>query len=230
MTTILDINWTTAAAGTGPWTATTGETWTRSGTASVSSGVLTIPTANNVNTPDQAGLAVGKNILDIRIECALTSWGSGVLQNVLNQYVSGFGSGSRWYFAVRFDGAFQYGFANLGGTITATSSAATGFTAATSHGIRMVHAVSAGTVDFYTSTDFTNWTPLGVQQTGFATTAMDTGGTAPIVRLGTDADAEPAPGTYTRTQVFVTPSAFAPARDTHTPIPFTRGAGGGGKI
>jgi hypothetical protein len=63
--------------------------------------------------------------------------------------------------------------------------------------------VSAGTVDFYTSADFTNWTPLGTQNTGLATTAMDTGGTAPIVRLGTDADAEHAPGTYTKTQVRV---------------------------
>jgi hypothetical protein len=36
--TVINMDWTTATPGTGPWVATTGETWTRLGTASVIAG------------------------------------------------------------------------------------------------------------------------------------------------------------------------------------------------
>lgn len=165
---------------------------------------LNVPAASGATTPNQAGFAVGTTSLDLRIEMALTNWASGSLENMFNQYLSGGGSGSRFYFAVQFDGKLVYNFYNITpGSTNAVSTIAPTIANGASLGVRVLHNVAAGTVDFFTSPDFTVWTALGTQITGLVVTGQDTAGTAPVVRIGSDIDADNAPGKITKVQLLV---------------------------
>ena len=165
---------------------------------------LNVPTASGASTPDQAGLAAGTGSVDLRAELAPTSWASGAFQAIVNQYTSSGGAGTRFWFGISPSGTLEYDFYNsVPSTISPISTVATGLSGGVSKGVRVLHNIAAGTADFYTSPDFTTWTPLGTQITGLATTGMATTGTPPIVRIGTDAAFEHCPGQITKTLVII---------------------------
>lgn len=165
---------------------------------------LNVPSGSGASTPNQAGLAVGTTSLDLRVEFTPLTWQPASFANIINQYVSGAGSGTRFYFAIQ-SSPWQplYVFFNSLGGQPAAAAAAYPFVDGTSKGLRVLHNVAAGTVDFYTSDDFTVWTHYDSQTTGLATTGMDTAGTPPALTIGKDADTGVAPGKYTKVQVIV---------------------------
>jgi hypothetical protein len=164
---------------------------------------LNVPTASGASTPNQAGLAAGSGTVDLRVEVAPTSWASGQFQGLINQYAVGGGLGTRFWLGIRSAGDLEYDFTNANTTPNSVSTVTVGLAGGVSRGIRVLHNIAAGTVNFYTATDFSTWSPLGAQITGFPTLAMGTGGTTPVMRIGTDADLENCPGRITSTQVII---------------------------
>jgi hypothetical protein len=162
---------------------------------------LNVPTASGASTPDQAGLAGGANTLDLRVEMAPTDWASGNYQAVISQDNNA--SGARWWVGITPTGEIETLMHAIGADISAPSTVATGFADGASRGVRVLRTPSAGTVDFYTSEDFSTWTPLGSQITGTSTNPMAIAGTAPAVQVGTDVYAEPMLGKITRVMVLV---------------------------
>lgn len=161
---------------------------------------LDVPTASGATTPNQAGLAAGTGTLDLRIEMAPNSWANGAFQAIISQDPNG--SGSRFWWGITASGTFEYDFSSIGGNWI-NNCASPGFTNGTSHGIRSLHNIGAGTQDFYSSSDFSSWTPIQSQVTGLSTSGMATAGTPPVVRIGTDVYAEPMVGKITKVQVIV---------------------------
>jgi hypothetical protein len=161
---------------------------------------LDVPTASGASTPNQAGLAAGTGTLDLRLELAPNSWASGAFQALISQDPNG--PGSRFWWGIQPAGTLEYDFYNIGGTFI-DACVAPGFAPGSSHGLRLLHNIGAGTIDYYTATDFSTWAHIQAQSTGKPTTGMATSGTAPVVRVGTDVYAEPMVGQITRIQVLI---------------------------
>lgn len=168
---------------------------------------LNVPAGGGASTPDQAGFASGTSTYDLRAEVVATSWANAAYQTIMD-YDSG-GGADRWAFYINPTGFFEHYFTNTSGSpFFANSTVAIPFAAGATGGLRVVHAVAAGTMDFYTSTDFTNWTALGSQVTGLNTTTMKVTGAGPVIRVGTDFLAENFIGKIRRTQVIVAGSTL----------------------
>src|SRR4029077_11043857 len=112
------------------------------------------------------------------------------------------GAGSRFWFGINASNQFEYRFYNTGGVITATCPGQ-GWTAGSEHWVQVIHNLNSGTVNFRTSTDGVTFTDMTPQVTGLATTAQATTGTAPVVRIGTDADNKHAPGRISFTRLAI---------------------------
>lgn len=162
---------------------------------------LDVPSGSGAGTPNQAPLASGTTPIDVRIEIQPASWASGY--QVPIDYDGSAGS-DRWALFLTPSGELEWTFSSTGAVIDQVSTVATGFSANTSHGVRALHNVAAGTLDFYTSPDFSSWTPLGTQITGLATTTMKTSGANSSIHVGRDwNNTYPNPGRVTKVQVII---------------------------
>lgn len=130
---------------------------------------------NYVSTPDAAALDIVGDI-DIRARIAADDWTPAAEDYVIAKYTT---TGNQRSYALTIDttGVLVFRWSNDGtAALSASSTAATGFTDGTTHWIRATLDVDNGaagkTVTFYTSEDGATWTQLG--------TAVTTGGTTSI--------------------------------------------------
>lgn len=166
---------------------------------------LDVPTASGISTPDDPRYAIAtvgsvNGTFWFTGRLALDNWATGVAQAIINQYIAAAGAGSRFWFGINSANAFEYRFYNTGGVITATC-VAQGWLAGSDHWLQVIHNLNAGTVNFRTSSDGVSFIDMVTQVSGLAATAQATTGTAPVIRIGTDADNKHAPGHYSFTKV-----------------------------
>ena len=130
---------------------------------------------NTATTPDAASLDIVGDI-DLRARIAADDWTPAAEDYVIAKYTT---TGNQRSYALTIDttGVLVFRWSNDGtAALSASSTAATGFTDGTTHWIRATLDVDNGaagkTVTFYTSEDGVTWTQLG--------TAVTTGGTTSI--------------------------------------------------
>lgn len=151
---------------------------------------LNVPSAatgSGATTPHQAGLVVSTGSVDARVQVAPENWGNGTTyQTLVNaQHSAYLGGQDRWDFMIHPTGYLDYIWRDSSAAYNeATSTVTTGFANGSKHWVRVLHTISAGTVDFYTSTDGSSWTSLGSQITGKPTLAIYSLGGWPPVGIG----------------------------------------------
>ena len=122
------------------------------------------------STPNAAANQI-TGVIDIRVDIAPNSWtpGIGIAGQNLVSKVATDGQSAYDFGIVATTGYLVFRYTNTGafaGLKTATSSAATGFSAGTRAKVRVTYAAATGKANFYTSTDGgTTWTALGTEQT-----------------------------------------------------------------
>lgn len=119
---------------------------------------------NYASTPDTAALDITGD-LDLRVRVAPSVWSSLTSGTVMAKT----GTGQRSFIFEIENAAspkLNYYWTQNGSTnILVQSSASMTFTAGDIRWVRVTHATATGSVDFYTSSDGTTWTPLGTTQT-----------------------------------------------------------------
>jgi hypothetical protein len=153
---------------------------------------------NYASTPDTTALDIPGD-LDLRVRVAPSVWSSLANGTVMAKT----GTGQRSFIFEIENAAspkLNYYWTQDGSTnILVQSSAGMTFTAADIRWVRVTHATATGSVDFYTSTDGTTWTPLGTTQT--TTVGARHAGTADLI-FGSAAGVSSFSGDIYRAQVY----------------------------
>ena len=133
---------------------------------------------NYASTPDHARLDIVGDI-DFIAKVASDNWTVGTVQTIFGKYAAGGAGTSSYIFRIQATtGKLQVLWSVLGGAtlITATSSAAVGFTNGVANWVRATLDVDNGAagndVIFYTSADGVSWTQLGTTVTTANTTSI----------------------------------------------------------
>lgn len=146
---------------------------------------LNVPSGGGASTPHQAGLTVGANALDTRVQVAATTWASGT-QMLINQYNDGTAD-DRWYFRLDGTGAMIADFVNAAGTHQNSGASSTvpalGIADGSRVWLREVIDATAGSISHYWGTDGVGWTLIN-QNTSLTTTGMRSSGTPPVLAIG----------------------------------------------
>lgn len=123
---------------------------------------------NFVSTPSAAANQITGDI-DIRVKLSAVTWTPAAAIALFQKW-----SGS-WVLNLNTAGTLTFfGSYSISGTVGATSSAATGFSANSINWVRVTRALVTGFVTFYTSQDGVTWTQLGTVQTVAATQTLAT--------------------------------------------------------
>jgi hypothetical protein len=187
---------------------------------------LDVPNATSgASTPDNPAFAVnpttnGNYTITQRLQ--LNSYANGSLQPLISQYTAGGGAGSRFWLGLTAAGVIEYDFYNNVGGILTVTCPAPGWVNGSEHWLRIVHSLQAGLFSFFASTDGLTFSLLQPQSTGLSATPQATSGTAPVLRIGTDADSHGAPGRILHTRMLVN-SVQQIAKDWTQEIPGSTG-------
>lgn len=155
--------------------------------------------------------------IDIRVQCSLDDW-TPAASNTLAAKWNDTGNQRSWVFRVTTSGALEFAWSADGTAVLGplTSSAPTGFTDGTTRWVRVAFDVDNGasgrTASFFTSTDGTNWTPLGTPQTTAGVTSLFNS-TASLTVGGRADSTQPATGWFYRAEVRNSANALVAAPD-----------------
>lgn len=162
--------------------------------------------SQGASTPNQAGFAPGTNQVDMRAYVSRASWGAATNLGMFLAAWSTTTANCRYCLQAGTGGTLIAKWYNAAGALQTCTSTAnlSGLAADTYKWVRAIINPGAGTCDFATSDDNVTWTALGTQITGKTTTAVQTGGTAPVLTVGVDSSTlNGLPGKFLHSQLRV---------------------------